>query len=849
MKYTILLLVFFLPILAHADVGNLQYTEGVVKGIIYNSNAFQTLGTGITGTATSLELYIQLTSDLAGYGQRPVVTLWECLESDYIDCTGTTLVAENFSTTIAPLQKYSYDVSFTFISNKYYYLQFDQSGFRGSYSLGASAIDTYANGQCYAGSALGRLISCTTSSGITTIFDIPFNFVGITFEAEHIPISLQSPVIFLPGILGSRLYVVENDGSLNKAWEGFTGSEMRKLIMNEDGESIATVRVGEVMTEFDFANAFKTDIYKSLEKYFECSPASTAPSFAPVNISDIPGNTDASLCSTPFVMYPYDWRYDVFDILDAGTAYTSNTTIRLTDLVKTLAQNSTGKVTILAHSNGGLLAKALMVRLEEEGRENLIDKVVVIGSPQLGTPQAIGAMLHGYKQNILGGFIKNAKVSRTVSLNAPGAYGLLPSAEYFSNTENEPVIYFDESSKTLPYRNIFGESINTFSEFLKFTSDSVNLRNQPSEKDLNSPLILNQKLLAKTTVTHAKIDAWTPPEGLGFIQIAGIGNETPTGFEYTTKGVTVFPQSIGGLRYSKRNILDYKPIVSLYGDSEVVSSSSGSSVGKTYYFDFGKLLTEANRDRDHLSFLTEQEVLKSIEEILTDKNTSSEYIFDERPDLSEAATFAISVHSPVLFSVTTGSGQTTSITYDSDTELFEPHIGIPGSSVELIGEGKYIFIPESENNYTVEITGIDTGSFNLILSEINENGRLREIEKFTNIPVTDSSTGTVSIANKNFSELSIDLNGNSATDFTFTKGIPNTDEITTLLKNALAELPLRPKLHSAIRQYFELIEETNDSSDRINYISQIKRIIVFLNQRYISQDTADEWTALINNLQ
>ena len=76
-------------------------------------------------------------------------------------------------------------------------------------------------------------------------------------------------------------------------------------------------------------------------------------------------------------------------------------TIDLIQRIEELASNSdTGKITIVAHSMGGLLGKAIIKKLENSGKENLIDSFVMIGTPQLGTPQAVATILHGDGEGI-----------------------------------------------------------------------------------------------------------------------------------------------------------------------------------------------------------------------------------------------------------------------------------------------------------------------------------------------------------------------------------------------------------------------------------------------------------------
>src|SRR3990167_11343315 len=82
-----------------------------------------------------------------------------------------------------------------------------------------------------------------------------------------------------------------------------------------------------------------------------------------------------------------------------------------------------------------------MRKLEAEGNAGLVDKSIFVGTPQLGTPKAIASLLHGDFQNIPGwaGFLVSKANARALGENMPGAFGLLPSAEYFARVA-DPIV-------------------------------------------------------------------------------------------------------------------------------------------------------------------------------------------------------------------------------------------------------------------------------------------------------------------------------------------------------------------------------------------------------------------------
>ena len=159
---------------------------------------------------------------------------------------------------------------------------------------------------------------------------------------------------------------------------------------------------------------------------------------------------------------PYDWRYDAYDVASQDQQMRDGSVQKLVDQIRELAATSkTGRVTVIAHSNGGLVGKALIDALGEDA--DLVDRFVMVGTPQLGTPSAIAAMLHGTGQGLpidAAPFAMSKATSRELSENMPGAYGLLPLAGYF-NVVSYPVVEFDDSSFTSVYLTAYGATIDT----------------------------------------------------------------------------------------------------------------------------------------------------------------------------------------------------------------------------------------------------------------------------------------------------------------------------------------------------------------------------------------------------
>ncbi|HEY0908311.1 MAG TPA: hypothetical protein VGE35_03100 [Candidatus Paceibacterota bacterium] len=342
-----------------------------------------------------------------------------------------------------------------------------------------------------------------------------------------------SSVLFVPGFQATRLYSSEGDGV--RLWEpSIVGrGDIRELFLNDRGQSMRSDIVAKEIIDEALAPVIGSNIYKSF-------------------IADM----DALKLSGTFAdwrPFPYDWRFSVDDIVDASD---------IVDQIRGMAESSkTGRVTIIAHSNGGLVAKAIMLRLRELGIEYLVDTLALVASPQSGTPLAIGALLHGFDQGIP--LLAPTKEMRVLGQNMPGAYGLLPSPDYFRE-DGQALISFDASSTMSWMRNsllAFGESILSYASLNGFLK-AVDGRFSPESSDLASPSVLNSGLIDSGQEMHRIIDGWVPPMNLRVIQIAGQGEDTVSGLRYYEG------------RKRGEPVLRYDPLFTSAGDETVVASSA-----------------------------------------------------------------------------------------------------------------------------------------------------------------------------------------------------------------------------------------------------------------------------------
>lgn len=262
---------------------------------------------------------------------------------------------------------------------------------KGSYQLGVVLVDRACNG-----------VALSPSQLQTLGFDPTFTVV-----------SNKTPVIVIPGVMGTSLY--EGPGESNLIWLKCSDAAqpgpddfLNQLLLDASGNSIFDIHTGAI---FDGSlSCLLLDKYGGLIRALS--------------------NAGYQRDRTLFV-FPYDWRLD----------NTRNAALLHNFIEHTVIPDSgQHKVDILAHSMGGLLTRAYA---NEYGQSRL-DKVVYIGTPHRGAPKAFASLSFN---NSPGGiqfrFINAQTLARLVA-TLPSAFQLLPR-DPFIVTENSTTLALDQS--------------------------------------------------------------------------------------------------------------------------------------------------------------------------------------------------------------------------------------------------------------------------------------------------------------------------------------------------------------------------------------------------------------------
>ena len=535
-----------------------------------------------------------------------------------------------------------------------------------------------------------------------------------------------SNVLFLPGMMGSKLYeagldcddvFVGNECGDKTIWVSIFDNLQKKLSLDSLGKSINNLFTkndtqydgGNEMGIIDEIGVF--NIYKSF-------------------ISDLKKWKEEEKIIEDYAFIPYDWRLSLEDIISNGKVLEENLSYinsqnfeesfilkKLEELQKT---SKSGKVTILAHSNGGLVTKALMQKLKDTNNPlyEKIDKIIFVAVPQVGTPEAFVSLLHGVK--VGKGFVMNADMARNLAENMPTIYNLLPSENYFTNLQIpftlDKLISFQDKEIFKKEISKYDLTIDNYSELKAYILGKEE-RDKPSFEDTRNPNIGNSFLYDQAQAVHQILDNWQPSSETKVIQIAGWGEETIAGIDYVVK----------------HKDISFKPRWVVDGDATVVVPSAlwmpESEKVERWWVD----LKEYNKpffgtDRDHKDILEVENLRNFIKSEIKNLDflDSQKIITNLESDLKVEPTDArlhFTLHSPLTLGIINADGLYTGM--DPITKEIKEEI--PGVRYSQIGEVQFISVP-SGIFYTLKLQGYTDGNFSL------------DIEKQIGNTITDATT-------------------------------------------------------------------------------------------------------------
>ncbi len=526
-----------------------------------------------------------------------------------------------------------------------------------------------------------------------------------------------SNIVFIPGLQASRLYKDEKGvlgTTTNTLWEPNTSKDIDRLYMDQNGVSIDKgIYTKDIITTIPFVKKIYSSFSEKLDSLVKEGKISS------------------------WTAIPYDWRMDVRDVVNDSLINT---------IIESAHTSKTGKVSIVAHSNGGLVTKVIEKKLREIHKSDILDQIIFVAVPELGTPEALLSMLHGYDQSIALGTIMNQNTARKFSQNLPGVYGLLPNKKFF---ENNPITIISDRFKS--NTNIM--SFEGMKDFLLNNSFSKLV-----SSNINTPLTLNSKLIDRSTTLHSYTDNWVPASTTKTTAIFGWGLPTGQGIEYEKE-----PHCTNSCTVS------FVPVLDIAGDGTVLTKSNSNNSNSSSFLNLKKLTKDRRININHANILESQDLIAKVTDIATNNISTTTKAYDkyftETEPIDNDKYLTIKIYSPVDIDVYDSEGNHTGLVPNSPYGLSEE--GIPGSFYGDFGSMKMVMVPYDPSN-SILLNGNDTGTY-IIKSEVTQSGEVLASTTFSELPVIPNTNIEFVIGNTvdSFATstiLNIDTDGDGSID-------------------------------------------------------------------------------------
>jgi pimeloyl-ACP methyl ester carboxylesterase len=239
----------------------------------------------------------------------------------------------------------------------------------------------------------------------------PWSVLNFKLTLSAGPVVRETPLIFIPGIMGSLLV---NGTTGEDLWPGL-GHDHTPLSLSPGGSHPNVVAT-------DAIRRYHVPIFADQVVYEPLLEMLTGRGgFREYQVNNDPARRTAAGCDTSqrvdqpnLFVFAYDWRQSSADNAAA-----------LKEYVRCVQQFHPGeKIDILAHSMGGLIARRYI--LDNSGAVN---RLITIASPWVGAPKGIKVLETGDAG--LSWFLVHQNTLKDLIEYFPGAHELLPSRGYF----------------------------------------------------------------------------------------------------------------------------------------------------------------------------------------------------------------------------------------------------------------------------------------------------------------------------------------------------------------------------------------------------------------------------------
>jgi len=300
----------------------------------------------------------------------------------------------------------------------------------------------------------------------------------------------EQVVVFIPGIGGSELAVMDDEqiteylwpGQENKPWFWNRDSLHRRLTLDLTKvpeniaaiDAIRNVNVGIAPDQSVYDQLIKMFIDKRYKEYIVGTDIKKRTD----TYCDISQEDDGT--KPNLFVFGYDWRYGMVNGDENHPQLEMTNPQLLKEYIACVSKfHPETDITIVAHSMGGMVAWQYLL---ENSSDNPINRLITIGTPWLGAPKAISSLLTG-------NFSYHAvelMTAKELLQYFPGSHQLLPSEAYWqvggspigrsqAFTSNLQEVPFSEYNQFL--QSLYG------SDKVDFVSNSILLHGQAGFDD------------------------------------------------------------------------------------------------------------------------------------------------------------------------------------------------------------------------------------------------------------------------------------------------------------------------------------------------------------------------------
>jgi pSer/pThr/pTyr-binding forkhead associated (FHA) protein len=259
----------------------------------------------------------------------------------------------------------------------------------------------------------------------TIIFKSGFQEEHLTIVGTSFKVPERQPVVFVPGIMGSELWLGKE-----RIWPNLKMLFKQPEYLNYPGLPGIEPR-GILQEVVVVPNLIKLEQYSRLGDYL---------------VEDL-GYTRGR----DFFEFAYDWRQDVRITAKQLAQYVDALPVRK-------------PIKIVAHSLGTLVSRYYIERV---GGKDRVNKLILMGGPHLGTPNAVSSLLFG--PDVLPFGILGEKLRKVIS-TFPTAYQILPVYSCGVDQFGQPYNFMKEGGWLAPEQQALWQEARDFKRQLGLTT-------------------------------------------------------------------------------------------------------------------------------------------------------------------------------------------------------------------------------------------------------------------------------------------------------------------------------------------------------------------------------------------